>query len=473
MLRRWFGGAKKPPRVLVLGLDCAAPELVFDQFRADLPTLSRLMQGGTWGELRSSLPCITVPAWASMFSSRDPGVLGCYGFRNRADWSYEALTTADSTAIRVPRVWDVLSAAGREAVVLNVPQTYPVRPLNGHLISCFLTPGTENQFAYPAIFKQEVLQVAPDYAFDVRDFRHVDRAALLQKLIDLTEVQYRVALHSLKTKPWDAFIHVNIGVDRMHHAFWRYHDPLHRLHEPDSPLRTAIHDYYVRVDGWLARLIEAAGEDTIVLVVSDHGAKRMDGAVCVNEWLWRSGWLTLKQPPTAGQITAFDSGQVDWSRTRAWASGGYYGRVFLNVAGREPEGQIAPEDYERVRDDLSTALTAIPLPDGSSMGNRVFKPQDIYEQVNGFAPDLLVYFGDLHWRAVGSLGYEGIYTFENDTGPDDANHAENGLFILHHPQRKGAGCVEGAQLMDIAPSMLDLMGVPIPADIQGRVIGSF
>src|SRR6185369_1443336 len=97
---RLFGSRKKK-RVLVLGLDCAGPQLVFDQFKDDLPTLSSLVSQGTWGELQSSIPCITVPAWASMLSSRDPGVLGVYGFRNRKDFLYDGLATADSDSIRV------------------------------------------------------------------------------------------------------------------------------------------------------------------------------------------------------------------------------------------------------------------------------------------------------------------------------------------------------------------------------------
>ena len=98
----------KPSRVLVLGLDCASPDLIFNQFKSDLPTFTRLAQGGTWGELASSIPCITIPAWSSMLTSRDPGVLGCYGFRNRADYSYKAMVTADSTVIQEKRVWDYL-----------------------------------------------------------------------------------------------------------------------------------------------------------------------------------------------------------------------------------------------------------------------------------------------------------------------------------------------------------------------------
>ncbi len=454
--------------MLVIGLDCAAPELMFDRFKADLPTFSRLAAGGTSGELQSSIPCITVPAWASMLSSRDPGVLGCYGFRNRVDRSYTRMSNANGTAIQHPRVWDILTEAGRESVVLAVPQTYPPTPLKGHLVADFLTPGIESQFAYPAIFKQEVLRAVPNYPFDVRGFRTDDKAWLLQQIIDLTEAQYKLALYCLKTKPWDLFLHVNIGVDRIHHGFWRYFDPAHRLYEPGNRFESAIHDYYVMVDHYAAQLIEIAGDDTTVLVVSDHGAKRMDGGICLNEWLWRNGWLTLKTPPPDGQIVAFENADVDWAKTRAWGAGGYYGRVFLNVAGREPQGIIRADQYEVVRDELASALAVIPDVDGQPLHTRTFKPEQIYQQVNGVAPDLLIYFGDLHWRSVGGLGYGALHTLENDTGPDDANHAENGLFILYDPHGRGRGCVEGKQLMDIAPTLLARLGVKVPAAMQGR-----
>lgn len=461
--------------MLVLGLDCAGPELVFEQFRDDLPVLTRLREMGTWGRLESSIPCITVPAWASMLSSRDPGVLGCYGFRNRADRTYNAMTTADSTAIKVRRVWDYASEAGRESVVMGVPQTYPVRKLNGHLISCFLTPGTESLFTYPAMFKQEVLKVAPDYQFDVRDFRTEDKEKLkddlLQRIFDLAEVQHRVVMHTLTGKSWDFAMTVNIGVDRIHHGFWRYHDPQHRFYQPGNRYEHAIRDYYRCVDAQIGELLDAVGDDMVVLVVSDHGVRRMDGGICVNEWLWRNGWLALKQLPAEGQLQRFEDAKIDWARTKAWASGGYYGRIFLNVRGREPQGVVNPVEYEAVRDALAEALTAIPAPDGTPLGTRVFKPEQIYQQVNGVAPDLLAYFGDLHWRAIGSLGHGATYTFENDTGPDDANHAEHGLFILNTPRERGAGKIDGHQLMDIAPTILHHLGLRIPAEMQGRRIG--
>jgi predicted AlkP superfamily phosphohydrolase/phosphomutase len=467
-MMRFFQRRKSTQKVLLLGLDCASPELIFEQFKDDLPTLSALMDKGTWGILRSSIPCITVPAWSSMSSSRDPGVLGIYGFRNRADYSYDGLQVADGAAVQEKRIWDYVGEAGKQSLVVNVPQTYPVKSINGHLVSGFLTPDNGTQFAYPAIFKAEVLKQVPDYAFDVRNFRNVPRDALLQAIIELTNAQYQLFEYALKSKDWDFAMQVNIGVDRIHHAFWRYLDPEHRLHEPDSPFRDAIRDYYKLVDEWLGKIIHAAGESVAVIVASDHGAKRMDGAIAINEWLWQKGWLSLKREPQG--VEAFSHDMVNWSETRAWSTGGYYGRIFLNVEGRETQGIIPREGYETVRDELAEAICTIPDDRGNLLNTKVFKPENIYQQVNNIAPDLMVYFGDLHWRCVGSIGYGQHYTLENDTGPDDANHAEEGMFILHQPQESGRGHVEAHQLMDIAPTVLSLMRLDIPEAMQGRVI---
>lgn len=461
---------RKTRRVLVLGLDCASPNIIFNELHDELPTFARLMATGTWGELASSIPCITVPAWSSMMSSRDPGELGVYGFRNRADFSYDGMITADSSTIRVKRVWDYLSEAGRECIVLGVPQTYPVNPIRGHLVSDFMTPGQDAAFTYPAILKSEVLKLIPNYAFDVWEFRTADKERLLRDLLDMTEMQMSLFKHLLKTKPWDFAVWVNIGLDRMHHGFWRFHDPLHRLYTPGNPFENAIRDYYKLMDAFAAEILAIAGDDAAILVVSDHGVSRMDGGICLNEWLWHNGWLNFKTPSPAGKLSRFEDLEVDWANTRAWGSGGYYGRVFLNMQGREPQGTIAPENYDTMRDLLAASLAAIPDNEGKPLNTKTFKPQQIYRRVNNIAPDLMVYFGDLHWRAVGSLGHGAHFTLENDTGPDDANHAINGMFILNEPGKRGAGRVEGHQLMDIAPTLLDRFGVVIPPEMQGHKI---
>ncbi|MCY3946610.1 MAG: alkaline phosphatase family protein [Anaerolineaceae bacterium] len=457
-------------RLLLVGLDSASPQLAFDSFANDLPALGALRRDGTWGELRSCIPCITVPAWSSMLSGRDPGELGLYGFRQRVEGSYRKQRLADSRSLRHPRAHDLPGAAGRDCLVMGLPQTWPVQPLRGHLVSGPLTPGLDSACTWPAVLRQELRQLAPDYRFDVPDFRAWDRERLLQTLVDMAQQQHRVFGHLLRTKPWDFAMQVHMGLDRVQHVFWSDHDPQHRAHTPGGRWQHALRDFYVMLDDMLGELMKLAGDDCDLLVVSDHGAKRMEGGICVNEWLWRKGWLRLKGEPPGDRLSRLADLEVDWANTRAWAEGGYCGRIWLNVAGREPQGCVATAEAPALLDELVDGLRAIRGPGGRSLPTQVFRPREIYREVAGLAPDLLVYFGDLHWRAVGTLGHGSDWSIENDTGPDGANHAMEGLFVLRGARGRGQGEVQGRQLMDVAPTILKRLGVPRPPGMQGQVL---
>ena len=272
--------------------------------------------------------------------------------------------------------------------------------------------------------------------------------------------------HFLRHAEWDYFQFVEIGLDRMHHGFWKYHDPLHVQHVPDSPYGDAIRDYYRHLDEEIGSVLELLTDETIVLVVSDHGARRLDGGFCVNEWLVREGLLVLNRYPE--QVTPFGKLDVDWSRTKVWSEGGYYARVFFNVKGREPDGVIDPADCERFRDEMKARLEATTDPDGRPLGTLVFRPEEVYRSVNNVAPDLIVHFGALAWRSIGGVGYPAIHVQENDTGPDDCNHAQFGSFVLAASNNPLRGEVEGAHLLDIAPTLLELGGYDRPASFQGR-----
>lgn len=458
-------------KVVVIGLDCAEPSLVFDQYADRLPNLRRLKDAGAWGKLRSCDPPITVPAWMSMMSSKDPGTLGYYGFRNRADRSYEKMTTATSLAVREPLLWDHLNRAGKKVVLLGVPQTYPPRPVDGCVVTDFLTPSIESNYTHPPELKAEIAGLADvhPYEFDVSDFRTPDKGKIRDALVRMTAKRFALARHLMTTRPWDFFMMVEMGTDRVHHAFWQYMDPHHHRYEPGNPYESVIADYYEFVDGKIGELLEVVPEGAHVLVVSDHGAQCMDGGVALNEWLYRQGYLVLHEPP-AGP-TRLEGLKVDWSKTTAWGSGGYYGRLFLNVRGREPQGIIPPEEYEATRDTLIAELEALGDHEGRPIGTRVLRPEQLYTQVRGAAPpDLFVYFGNLRWRSVGTIGGGSIHTFENDTGPDDANHAQDGLLIATGPGIEPRGPIEGMQLMDVTPTVLRLFGLDVPADLQGRAI---
>ncbi|HWQ23611.1 MAG TPA: alkaline phosphatase family protein [Gaiellaceae bacterium] len=453
-------------RVMLIGLDCAEPSLVLERWRDELPTLSGLMERGASGRLTSVIPPITVPAWSCMMSSKTPGDLGVYGFRNRSDHSYDGAFIAMSDAIREPRLWDLVTRAGGSSIVLGVPGTYPPRPLKGVLVSCFLTPSLVSRYTYPAALREEIQEVVGEYLFDAKDFRTEDKEHLLRQVYEMTDRRFRLAGHLLSTRPWTLFAMVEMGPDRMHHGFWKFMDREHRKHEPGNPYETAILDYHRHLDGLIAGLLEHADEETAVVVLSDHGAKRLDGGIRINEWLRREGLLvTLREPEG---VTSLRDVGVDWARTTAWGEGGYYARVFLNVKGREPEGVVDPAEYEAVRSDLARRIAAIPDDAGNPIPTAVYTPEELYEDPQGVPPDLIVVFGDLYWRSVGTVGGdEGIQTLENDTGPDDANHAQDGLYIAAGPGIAAGGRID-AHLLDVAPTVLELLGIEEPPGMRGH-----
>ena len=169
----------------------------------------------------------------------------------------------------------------------------------------------------------------------------------------------------------------------------------------------------------------------------------------------------------AGAPAAFAEAPVDWGRTRAWGEGGYYCRLSVNLAGREPRGAVAPEEYEGLLAELAERLAQIPGPDGEPIGTRVFRPRELWREQRGIAPDLVVYFGDLGWRSNGSLGHARHWTFENDTGPDDANHDRHGICVI-----AGPGVPEGRRedlsILDIAPTILAQAGLSDTAQAPPR-----
>ena len=455
-------------RVMIIGWDSAPADLLTDEWLQELPNLRQLTHQGIAGPMRSSDPPITVPAWTSMVSSQNPGRLGFYGFRNRKPGTYDSMWIATSAAVSVPRLWDILSNKGRRCAVLNVPQTYPVTPLNGVLVSSFLTPGTDAEYTYPPGLKDDLDRVTGGYMLDCKNFRTDDKTRLLEQIYQMTDKRFAAAKYLLQQETWDFFMMVYMGPDRLQHGFWKYCDPQHRKFEPGNPFENTLLDYYKHLDDQLGQLANMAGEDAAIMVVSDHGAKRMEGSFNVNDWLIQQGFLTPKAP--LDTVTEFCADQIDWAQTTAWAWGGYYSRIFLNVAGREPQGMVTPAEYESVREELIRRLGQITDDRGRIMNTQALRPQELF---NGpyvdEAPDLLVYFDDLYWRAGQHLGNDSLYSFDTEVGPDDAVHDYDGIFVLSLPGEQRGQKVH-RQLMDVAPTALKLLNIQIPANFEGTSV---
>lgn len=454
-------------KLLVIGLDCASPKLVFEDFNAELPHLANLMDNGLYGNLRSSMPPITVPAWMVMYTGLHPGRFGLYGFGHRKNLSYTDIWIATPRSIKEPKVWDILARDGRKSCVFAVPPGYPPPKINGWYVSCFLTPSGKSPYTYPTELKQELETQFDSYIPDI-DYRSGNHDDIKVQLFKMLDNHMQMIKYLIQKKPWHFFAFVDIGVDRAHHAFWRFHDATHHLHEPNNIYQYVIRDYYKAVDTHIGEILALVDENTYILVASDHGVKPMKGAFCINEWLIQEGYLVLRETPSK-QIP-LSKADVDWGRSKAWGWGGYYSRVFLNVKGREENGVIDPQDFDSELESLRKKLLEIKDNNGNPMENLVVRPEEYYSQPIGDYPDLMVIFDDLRWRAAGTLGHNTLYLFENDIGSDDAMHDWNGIYILYDPQQQLAKGHVDARIEDIAPTILHLLGEKIPAGLDGKVI---
>ncbi|GBC70063.1 hypothetical protein HRbin01_01771 [archaeon HR01] len=451
-------------RLVVIGLDSAPPELLFSRFRKKLPHIDSLIRDGYHFTLRSCDPPITIPAWMVMMSGRDPGEIGLYGFRSRKPGTYNETILPSSRSVTLPKLWDFLGEKGFRSCVIGVPPTYPPTRLNGSLVSCFMTPSNSHEFTYPPQLKERIREWVGDYVFDVV-FRREDRDDVLRAIYEMTEKRFNVAARLLKEERWDFFMLMEIGLDRIHHAFWKYFDPSHHLYEKGNKYENVVEDYYRFLDLKIGELLSVVGDKTDVMIVSDHGAKRMKGAFCVNQWLIEEGYLKLRSLPN--HVTDIDKADVDWSKTLAWAWGGYYARIYVNLEGREPLGCVKPAEYEQVRDELADALKHIRGPSGERWETKTFRPEDLYRELRGDPSDLLVYFDDLYWRAAGTIGHADNYLPENDIGPDDAVHDYDGVLIYRPAEGVAAPTSGRATIYDVAPTLLSLYGIDPPQTMRG------
>ncbi len=418
-------------KVLVIGLDCTPPRILFDKYGVELPNIGEFLEKCARYELRSCFPPITIPAWLCMFTGLSPGELGIYGFRHRKPGDVRESYIVDSRKVRARTIWEEASSKGLRVSVLGVPPTYPPKPVNGYMISDFTTPGPEKPYTWPPWLKREIESRFGRFIFDVV-YRSWEKEKVYRELMQMLKQHLAVAKWLMREKPWDLFVYVEISVDRAHHAFWRYFDDQHPKHEKHAVLSDAIPRIYREIDKWFGEILSILPRDTAVLIASDHGAKSMKGAFAVNEWLIEQGFLKLREYPKKRGVD-LSKEMVDWSSTLAWAWGGYYSRIFVNLMGREPFGVVKPEEYEGLVEDLKRSLERVRGPNGEQWKNIVVAPKEIYPRVEGDAPDLMAVFDDLYWRAAGTIGWCTPYLEENDRGPDDAVHDWKGVLAVYDP----------------------------------------
>ncbi|ALL02001.1 hypothetical protein Pyrde_1958 [Pyrodictium delaneyi] len=423
-----------PRRVFVLGLDSMPPSVLYDDMDGGgFSYLRGIVEESRRYRMRTCHPPITVPAWMVMFTGKTPGELGVYGFRHRRPGEF-GYYIVNSSYIKHPTIWDDAGRRGLRVGVYGVPPTYPPRPVHGFMVTDFTTPGPEKPYTFPPWLRRELEQATGPTIFDIV-YRSHEKSKVARELFRMLENHQRQVEYLATQKQWDLFVYVEIAVDRAHHAFWKYFDRAHPRYEEHPEYSRVIPEMYRRIDEWFEKLHRQLPRDTVIVIASDHGIKAMKGAFTINQWLAEQGYLKLKvNPKELKPGTDLKEDMIDWEHTIAWAWGGYYSRVFINLRGREKRGAVEPRYYEETLKQLRRDIERIRGPQGEQWRNMVFRPEELYPEVNGDAPDLMVYLDDLGWRPAGTLGWPSLYLPENDRGPDDAVHDWIGVYAVYDPE---------------------------------------
>lgn len=447
-------------KICVLGLDGATPDIVFADER--LVNIRRLMELGVYGKVEGVLPPGAVPGWVCLAASQDPGSLGIYGLRQRLDRSYSSPALAAPPAIQGSALWDQVASEGKETIIVAVPPNSPPRALQGISISCFLTLVAGGALASPAGLQNDIRQLLGDYAADVTISPAQNKEQLRHQIFEMSRKQWDLVRWLLREQEWDYFHFVDIGLDRVQRAFGEDFDPEHPRRQAASSLQNAIPDYYLWLDEQIGSVLEFLDAETVLLLASANGMARADGGFAINQWLIEQGLLVLNQACGPG-MTSLDD--VNWARTRAWCDGGPWASIYFNVEGREPHGIVSAAEYDSLCDQIADKLESLRDADGRTLGARVFRPSEIYRQTRNVAPDLVVQLSEGHWSSVASIGHPSPYIHDlteacTPCGP--------GIFVLTSPNCPLSGEFEGAHLLDLAPTLLDLAGYQIPSSMQGR-----
>lgn len=500
-------------KIMIIGLDGVPLNIVQRWTQSGhLPTLRRLIDGGVVGHLRSTIPPTSGPSWSSFMTGMNPGKTGIYDFLYRQEGTYR-FPPVNAALRGGTTMWRYLNEAGYQVGVLNIPMSYPVEQVNGFMVSGWLTPYTASDYIHPPELAEELEREVGNYRiYPTETFSESRRESFLKATYDLLEMRTRTALYLARTRPWDVFMSVFFDTDRFLHQTWHYMDPDHPWRTEREDREWMVRDYFCKVDESIARLLEHADEQTLVIVLSDHGMGRANNFIVLNNWLLDMGLLRLKRDPwTCFKKLMFRSGftlrnvhqvadrlglarqaeyvagyfvdhllkiaflsflDVDWSRARAYSFGRHLGSIYVNLKGREPQGIVEPgAEYEAVRDEIERLAYEFCDPQtGRKLIGQVLRREEIYSgPYLERAPDLIlqpkepsdIFFGlaDFGHRATVST----VYRYSG-------MHRDYGMLVMNGPGVRQGGEIEGAVIQDVAPTILHTMGLSVPADMDGRVL---
>ena len=506
-------------KVFILGIDGGTLGLVRQWVKmGKLPTFSAIMENGCYGDLMSTIQPISAASWSSYITGKNPGKHGIPDFVKVTPFSYD-VHFVNASKRSGKSLWRILSEHGKTVGVMNVPVTFPPEEVNGFLIAGMLSPGLGSNFTYPENLAKEIKANVGEYIIDV-DVANIagkdKRDVFLEKSMAMIE-RRRSSMFFLydKYQP-DFFCSAITATDRVSHNFWKYMDDDTPQEIPAFERRkygNAIFDVYVQIDTILQEILSRLDDDSTLFVISDHGFGPVHKTVSVHRWLERQGLMRRKTGrfgigkvadnfirkvqevmpvglkgvvkrwlPGAANMAAsrVSYSGIEWEQTTAYPVG-HFSDIFINVRGRQPDGIVEPgREYEDLRELITEKLLSefIDPDTGENVVARVYKREELYHgKYLEEMPDLVI-----GWR-----GYKYLRMFNYPPADDDAiiwtipptrsllwdrtgGHRPEGIFLAIGPNIKSGLEIKKPDITDIAPTVLYQMGVPIPGDMDGKVL---
>lgn len=502
-------------KVVVVGLDGATFDLIEPWVeQGKLPTFKKLMESGAWGRLKTTVPPLTPCAWSSFMTGKNPGKHGQFSFY-KLNKNYDL--DIDWGEYRTEKtIWQILSAEGKWCCVINVPFTYPPQKVNGYMVSGFTTP-SNSDFTYPRGLKNDLLKEIPEFRIS-EDSRYSenreDRRRFAQDIAELTEIQEKVAFYLIEKKDWDFFMITFMATDHIQHWYWKYMDKSHPDYEPDPEFENKILETYLQIDRILGRFMRHLSQDTTMILISDHGAGSYIKDVNVNQWLKEKGYLKLRMScanalkgllrflgitPTRliqvalkmrlGRLARLSASgptgwprkllnsvgynwkDIDWARTKAY-SFGYYGSIFINLKGRQRQGSVAPEEYHSLREEIIAQLRILEDPDtGERLVDEMWRKEELYwGRKLDLLPDINLCMRDYSYAASSMFAFPSGKLVSPPKTLKSGDHKSYGIFLAYGAGVKKGYKIDKAEITDLAPTILHLMSVDIPLDMDGKVL---
>lgn len=498
-------------KVVVLGLDGATMDLIEPWVReGKLENFNRLFHKGAFGLLKSTIPPYSPAAWSSFITGKNPGKHGIVDFVIQKKDSLD-FTPINSRVRAEKTLWRILSDYGKRVCVINVPTTFPPEEINGCMVTGMMTPSKKVQYTHPDQLSKELDEVVGNYVIHIpNSFAKANVPKYLKKLFEITEKRWKAAKYLLNKEHWDFFMIVFNGIDGIQHSYWHFLDSTHPMHERRLLQKhgNPVLQFYQYIDRILGELFSIMGEDTLLIIMSDHGSGPLKKYVYVNNWLKKWGYIKFKKgfltylklflfhvkfsPMSIYRVLIrFRMGEVkrrvhkgkkrwlmkniflsysdiDIDMTKAYCLGNY-GKIYIN---RESLGEgKGTNKYRSLIEELTKRFRQIEDPRNKKrLFGKIYIKEELYHGANmDSMPDLYLDPEDESYQPLGTHEFASS-EFIEDVKSRSGDHRKNGIIFLRGPHVKKEYEITEADIQDLAPTVLAYLEVPIPSDMDGKVL---